>query len=698
MSYGDVYLENIEVPKEAFEKAKKDYDWQQETAPGVYRMLWYANEEDKRPAFFFDVGEKEGFKHGLAVNYADKRMSKINKILKEKTGLGWKDYLLEEINKNPVLAAAEHAVIYDWQTIAVYLWTSKEEDVPVLLGEASKAIRKLVAESESRLNDELQGALDEGDLEGYTEQFVEVIGEGSKKEIELAFAGAKTLLETELDPELLAALAVATIKIGTKPLQAFAKDFELSGKIADQDDDFNNSFIIALQQFYQDAMYAGDDWKASKELVKRYYDNINEVMKVCGYKVNKMAIMTIIFLFYNDVIEGIGFDSYTDDEDYRDEEWPYTDTDLSFWEKFDPDTITGLKTGKGGYNPEGDGYDEDDDDDDEGYDDDDDEIPGFKKYLEYEDDKSHKFWSIEVEGDSFTVQYGKVGTDGQTQTKEFDSGEAAEKEAQKLCNSKIKKGYKEATSKETDTDKETLGEMLTSIRDQVVGATEEDYEEYNWYLNVIDLDEALEDLIDDEEIMTLEDAFAVQAVKYPEFFPLLREIVKGITEINIKHREPLNIDSEWSAGTFFATRLALASKEADDIRLFARHLGERDLDHEADPYDGFGILEIFEELGYTDATMPVVMGALFANSQHRGNFLGDDELTAYLNKGDNLNKFLKTLAEWADKYRDISSVEDAFELVLSDIFDVDDEEAAKKFHKIRKERVPVKEDFLDDDD
>lgn len=246
------------------------------------------------------------------------------------------------------------------------------------------------------------------------------------------------------------------------------------------------------------------------------------------------------------------------------------------------------------------------------------------------------------------------------------------------------------------TDKGTLKEMLTDIRDQVVNAMEDDYEEYDWYLDVIDQDEAPYDMIDDEAVMTVEDAFAVEAVQYPEFFPLIREIVEGITKINIARADgPLNIDSEWSAGTFFATRLAIASQEESDIMLFARHLGERDLDHEADPYNGFGINEIFAALGYTDATMPVVMGTLFANSQHRYKFLGSDNLTAYLKEGDNLDKFLKALAEWAKEYVDISSVESAFELVLSDIFDVDDaEEAAEKFHKIRKKRLPVKEDFM----
>ena len=175
-------------------------------------------------------------------------------------------------------------------------------------------------------------------------------------------------------------------------------------------------------------------------------------------------------------------------------------------------------------------------------------------------------------------------------------------------------------------DKDELKEMFTEIRDQIVNASEEDYEEEDWYLSVLDKDEAPYDMVDDEDVLTIEDAYAIEAVKYPEFHPLIREIVEGITEINMETGEPLSVDSEWSAGSFFAARLALATKLESDIELFAQHLGERDIDHEADPYDFFGVTEIFEELGYTDATMPVVFGTLFANSQHRENVLGDIQI------------------------------------------------------------------------
>ncbi len=61
--------------------------------------------------------------------------------------------------------------------------------------------------------------------------------------------------------------------------------------------------------------------------------------------------------------------------------------------------------------------------------------------FEYQDGKSHKFWEIKVEGNSHTVRYGKVGTDGRLITKEFGSPEETQKSATKLIAQKTKKGY-----------------------------------------------------------------------------------------------------------------------------------------------------------------------------------------------------------------------------------------------------------------
>ncbi|TGK36003.1 WGR domain-containing protein [Leptospira gomenensis] len=66
-----------------------------------------------------------------------------------------------------------------------------------------------------------------------------------------------------------------------------------------------------------------------------------------------------------------------------------------------------------------------------------------KRNLVFKDGTSDKFWNIEVNGNFFTVQYGKTGTGGQTQTKSFENEEQCRKEADKLVNEKLKKGYGE---------------------------------------------------------------------------------------------------------------------------------------------------------------------------------------------------------------------------------------------------------------
>lgn len=70
-----------------------------------------------------------------------------------------------------------------------------------------------------------------------------------------------------------------------------------------------------------------------------------------------------------------------------------------------------------------------------------------KQTFIYSDEKSNKFWTIEITGNSFTVNYGKTGTDGQTQIKEFADNAACQKAAEKLIAEKTKKGYAEEQSK-----------------------------------------------------------------------------------------------------------------------------------------------------------------------------------------------------------------------------------------------------------
>jgi len=69
-----------------------------------------------------------------------------------------------------------------------------------------------------------------------------------------------------------------------------------------------------------------------------------------------------------------------------------------------------------------------------------------KIYLEFTDANSAKFWQVSVNAESVITQWGKIGTVGQSKTKSYDSPEAAEKDALKQKNAKLKKGYVETSS------------------------------------------------------------------------------------------------------------------------------------------------------------------------------------------------------------------------------------------------------------
>jgi uncharacterized protein (TIGR02996 family) len=66
--------------------------------------------------------------------------------------------------------------------------------------------------------------------------------------------------------------------------------------------------------------------------------------------------------------------------------------------------------------------------------------------FEFDDGKSRKFWNIDLQGQRFTVTYGRLGTQGQTQTKEFADATKAQAEHDKLVKEKLGKGYVETTA------------------------------------------------------------------------------------------------------------------------------------------------------------------------------------------------------------------------------------------------------------
>jgi predicted DNA-binding WGR domain protein len=69
-----------------------------------------------------------------------------------------------------------------------------------------------------------------------------------------------------------------------------------------------------------------------------------------------------------------------------------------------------------------------------------------KRYFEFSEGTSNKFWEVWREGTIVNTRYGKIGAGGQTTTKDEGSEPAAEKLWLKLINEKTKKGYVEKTA------------------------------------------------------------------------------------------------------------------------------------------------------------------------------------------------------------------------------------------------------------
>ncbi len=69
-----------------------------------------------------------------------------------------------------------------------------------------------------------------------------------------------------------------------------------------------------------------------------------------------------------------------------------------------------------------------------------------KRYFEFVEGSSAKFWEIDQNGNEVTVRFGRIGTNGQTQIKTLADADAATKHAEKLIKEKTAKWYEEKTA------------------------------------------------------------------------------------------------------------------------------------------------------------------------------------------------------------------------------------------------------------
>ena len=72
-------------------------------------------------------------------------------------------------------------------------------------------------------------------------------------------------------------------------------------------------------------------------------------------------------------------------------------------------------------------------------------VTGGKRHFEFQEGSSQKFWEVEISGNSVTTTWGRIGTGGQSKTKDFADAAQAKADYDKLIKEKTVKGYKEST-------------------------------------------------------------------------------------------------------------------------------------------------------------------------------------------------------------------------------------------------------------
>ena len=69
-----------------------------------------------------------------------------------------------------------------------------------------------------------------------------------------------------------------------------------------------------------------------------------------------------------------------------------------------------------------------------------------KRYFEFVDAKSSKFWEVWIEDSTVYTRFGKIGANGQTTVKEFPAADDARATLDRSIAEKIRKGYVEGAA------------------------------------------------------------------------------------------------------------------------------------------------------------------------------------------------------------------------------------------------------------
>lgn len=248
-----------------------------------------------------------------------------------------------------------------------------------------------------------------------------------------------------------------------------------------------------------------------------------------------------------------------------------------------------------------------------------------KETLIYKDQKSDKFWQIEVNGKEHTITYGKSGSKGTTKTKLFEVSEDALEDAKKLLASKLKKGYISIEGSKTNTympPNDDTNEFnvdwedekaVISFMDWLVNNVDdiERREGYSFYRIKNEKKEFIkpskEDPYFNGQYCGNKNVYAFFR-KISQYESVLPKLQKYVTTVDGDKW----FDEETPLGLLAALTLALADKKY--IEDYITYLATTDMNHEVYQYDHISF--IASEYGVTPEVMKLMAARAVLPGQH----------------------------------------------------------------------------------
>lgn len=184
-----------------------------------------------------------------------------------------------------------------------------------------------------------------------------------------------------------------------------------------------------------------------------------------------------------------------------------------------------------------------------------------KRTFVYKDEKSDKTWAIELQGTSYTTEYGKTGGTMRSDTNTYESDEVAKKEYERKIESKLKKGYKEveeaqdasATGSTIESSNNSKKEFSIPEKLQGTGGKELTREEVLKQLEALEFD-VVDEIVDfyatqngtpsDEwfGLYTLEQAINSTKESYDNSGDMFKDLVRDLGLFNL---------NDWGNSEFF---------------------------------------------------------------------------------------------------------------------------------------------------